>query len=165
MQLSVPDDELIPLPQRGITLGGGEMGRGQTEHQIQPPAHTHRISPAKRVGAGPWQGQSVHTLSSPTFFDSVTATSVMCCSAVNMVNHRLPTLESLRPARARPCAATGEFSGKTAVAREKAASSPDSCHGSAGTHVEKIGSSAMPFTILRRSAARRGKRSIAQTKN
>jgi hypothetical protein len=31
--------------------------------------------------------------------------------------------------------------------------------------VEKIGSSAMPFTILRRSAARRGKRSIAQTKN
>ena len=71
MQLSVPHDELIPLPQRGITLGaGGKVG--PTEHQIQPPLHAstpgyplpsiicHVAHAVERIGAGQRQGQNVH---------------------------------------------------------------------------------------------------------
>jgi len=84
-----PHDELIPLPQRGVALVG--IGKGIALHRA-----SHRARTRASLGDGRHISRAAHdaklTLSSPTFLDSPTATSVMCCSAVNMENHRLPTL-------------------------------------------------------------------------
>jgi hypothetical protein len=116
VQFSVPHDELIPLPQRGITLEGGGGGEAHGASDTPPCAHPRPDIPCRlwfalwrkwssvleldSGGGRAYTHNAMQTLSSPTFFDSPTATLVMCCSAVNMVNHRLPTLENLRPARA-----------------------------------------------------------------
>ncbi len=102
---------------------------------------------------------AMRTFASPTFLDSPTATSVMCCSAVNIINHLLPTLAKLRPADAGAThrsghAAVGRGSiGQIAPIRARR-TRPQARRAAAmgtGTHEEKSGSSAMPLTIRRRS--------------